>query len=436
MMPHFLQTPSFILGALVSLSLLLVTNCASSEAPEERGVHAHAASGTPAGKPSCDDASSLWELPEGSWTRRCLDTPLLRDTAAWTFDGTRLLGLGPQGCTGAPEPVYLRTVKGTQLTDTKTDLNSYLVTKGTGVTVDDTGDVHTYGGEWCVKANAGLHTVLYPDGTKKQEVFGNELAWPVVMPRDGKILVSSGLALHLGELDVFTDPGLEFEANPFCFFIHPDGVGEHELPRFCGLKTGEFVPAARKKGTWFSRADVDGKPILPPGRELTWVYDAKHDRIVSVAFFDPNMWASSEMDPTPLLWKVDRRAWTIPKDGKPAQLPDPPIIGDGVTLLYNPELEQVILFDPFGTKSWSLAVDDSAWEEWRTHEPLPLPTGVTLPENTRGTEHRFTQWWAPYFAYWDVERGGPTVVFYDEPHSLCLPVDGLGDTYACPKSHS
>jgi len=88
--------------------------------------------------------------------------------------------------------------------------------------------------------------------------------------------------------------------------------------------------------------------------------------------------------------------------------------------------EQMLLFDPFGTQSWVLANDDSAWQVWKTHESLPLPQGVELPENTRGTEHRFTQWWAPYFAYWDLERGAPTVVFYDSPHSLCLPVEGLG----------
>ena len=424
------------IAAAAILGLQLIASCISDDRDEELTTRASTIVSNTAVEPLCDDARSLWELTEEGWSRLCLDQALKRDTAAWAHNNERLIGLGPQGCTRNPEPLHVTTVSGDHVEVSESQLSSSLITKGTGVAVDEIGNTHTYGGEWCATTNAGLHVELLVDGSSTQHVFRPELVWPVVMPRDGKILVSSGLALRMGELDLFTDPGLDFKPNPFCFFIHPDGPGESQLPRFCGLKTGEFVPAARKKGTWFSRADVDGKPILPPGRELTWVYDAKHDRIVSVAFFEPNMWASSEMDPTPLLWKVDRRAWTIPKEGKASQLPDPPIIGDGVTLLYNPELEQVILFDPFGTKSWSLAADDSAWEEWRTHEPLPLPEGVTLPENTRGTEHRFTQWWAPYFAYWDVERGGPTVVFYDEPHSLCLPVDGLGDTYACPKSHS
>ena len=386
---------------------------------------------------ACDDAHSLWDLnTKGRWARRCLDAALTRDTAAWTVEGTGLVGLGPQGCTAVSEPLVAHSVRGAQVEDAETDLNSYFVTKGTGVVVDDKGSVHTYGGEWCIDYNSGLHTVLFADGTSKHEVFNNELVWPVVLAREEKVLVSGGLALRQGELDVSTDPGLEFKPNPFCWFIHPDAPQDFNIPRFCGRKRGEYVPEAAKKGTWFSRADVDGAPILPPGRELTFVYDRKRDRLVSVAFFEPNMWKSSEMDPTPLLWKVDRRAWSIPKEGKATQLPAPPIVGDGVTLLYDPVAEQVLLFDPFGTQSWVLASDDSAWQVWKTHESLPLPQGVELPENTRGTEHRFTQWWAPYFAYWDLERGAPTVVFYDSPHSLCLPVEGLEDTYACPKAHS
>jgi len=397
-----------------------------------------AASSPASETPECDDEHSLWVLAgDGSWSRNCLDAPLERNTAAWTSDSQRLIGFRPQGCIGPPEPLFGSIAKGSHVGSFETTLSSHVVTKGSAVAVDETGLVHTYGGEWCARRNTvGQHTTWKAGGDATLELFSEELVWPVMFARDNHVLVSGGLILTFGELDVSTAPGLTFESNSVCFFVHPDEPGDYYHPRFCGRGPNEYVTQNEEQGTWFSRADVDGKPILPPGRELTWVYDAKHDRIVSVAFFEPNMWASSEMDPTPLLWKVDRRAWTIPKDGKPAQLPDPPIIGDGVTLLYNPELEQVILFDPFGTKSWSLAVDDSAWEEWRTHEPLPLPTGVTLPENTRGTEHRFTQWWAPYFAYWDVERGGPTVVFYDEPHSLCLPVEGLGDTYACPKSHS
>jgi len=423
--------------AMVGLVSLLVNSC--SQGNDREGLHIEGRAATiPAATASCDDDHSLWDLNDGGvWLRRCLDKPLVRDSAAWVSDGETLMGLGPQGCVGLPEPVYASKVHKNEVFRVETTLNTYLITKGSGVVFGMDGVVHSYGGEWCDwLRNAGQHTAWSEGGVSLLEIFHYELVWPVMFERNGAVLVSGGLALRHGELDLFTAPGLGFKPNPFCFFVHPDAPRDSNIPRFCGRGPEEYVKPAVEKGTWFSRADVDGKPILPPGRELTWVYDAKHDRIVSVAFFEPNMWASSEMDPTPLLWKVDRRAWTIPKEGKASQLPDPPIIGDGVTLLYNPELEQVILFDPFGTKSWSLAADDSAWEEWRTHEPLPLPEGVTLPENTRGGEHRFTQWWAPYFAYWDVERGGPTVVFYDEPHSLCLPVEGLGDTYACPKSHS
>ncbi|MDX9722535.1 MAG: hypothetical protein RBU37_17445, partial [Myxococcota bacterium] len=405
-----------LLKLCVSSAALLVLSCGQDEPSEPPALHANTAVTATAQTAAetvvaCDDAHSLWELGrDGTWARRCLDAPLIRDTAAWTYDGTRLIGLGPQGCTGYPDPLFQRSVSGQHVETVETKFNSYFVNKGASITTDDQGNVHTYGGELCLPYNSGLHAVLFADGGSKHEIFGTELVWPVVFPREDKVLVSSGLALREGNLDVATYPGLDFEPNPYCWFIHPDGVGEHFLPRFCGRKKGEFVPEARKKGTWFFRAQRDDEPSLPPGRELSWVYDRKRDRLVSLAFFEPSMWSSELMDPTPLLWRVDRRAWSIPKQGAVAQLPDPPVVGDGVSLLYDPTAEQVILFDPFGTKSWALAADDSAWEEYLTHASVPLPEGITLPDNTRGTEHRFTQWWAPYFAYWDLERGAPTLL--------------------------
>ena len=389
---------------------------------------------------ACGEAErALWELRSTGWEARCLDAPLPRDTAVWASDGEQLLGLGPQGCTPKPEPLSLYQVEGTEVTRDATAQSSYVVTRSAGAAVDSDGRMHTYSAESCeTMTNYGIHSQIQFNETLELAHVRPKSMWPVVFSRESKVLVSGGLELEEGKLDLNCGGGLAFEQLSFCWFLFPDKLQDYFTPQFCGRKRGEYVPAARKKGTWFNRLPVDGEEILPPGRELTWVYDPKNDRLVSLGFFEPNMWKSSEMDPTPLKWRVDEGAWAIPKAGAPYALPKPPVVGDGLTLLWHPELEQVILLDPFGEKSWLLSEEGEAaeWVVWLEHAPLAVPEGRELPANTQGLKHRYTQWWAPYFAYWDKEKGCPVVVFYDEPHSLCLPVEGLEETYACPKAHS
>ena len=389
---------------------------------------------------ACGEAErALWELRTTGWEARCLDAPLPRDTAVWASDGEQLLGLGPQGCTPKPEALSLYRVRGAELVREATGQSSYVVTRSAGAAVDSEGSLHSYSAEICEGlANFGIHFELSSALRTELENISMLVMWPVVFVRKDEVLVSGGLELARGKLDLRSGGGIHFEPKPYCWFLHPEAIQKYKIPRFCGRKRGEYVPAAHDKGTCFNRLPIDGEEILPPGRELTWVYDPKNDRLVSLGFFEPNMWKSSEMDPTPLKWRVDEGAWAIPKAGAPYALPKPPVVGDGITLLWHPELEQVILLDPFGEKSWLLSEEGEAaeWVVWAEHAPLAVPEGRELPANTQGLKHRYTQWWAPYFAYWDKEKGCPVVVFYDDPHSLCLPVEGLEETYACPKAHS
>ena len=389
----------------------------------------------------CKDNQTLWELNGEQWLRRCLDAPLPRDTAVWVSDGERLVGLGPQGCSSQPEALSMHEVLGESVRETETGETSFIVTRASGGAFDSEGALHIFSNERCeYNVNFAVHLTIEKDGAHSVQDLWPHEAWPVVFARAEKVLVSGGLQLREGKLDISTAGGIELQDQPLCWVLSPHKTrGNWHFPYFCGRGRKDYVPEALEKGTWFDRIPQKGEQaILPPGRELTWVYDPKNDRLVSLGFFEPNMWKSSEMDPTPLKWRVDEGAWAIPKAGAPYALPKPPVVGDGITLLWHPELEQVILLDPFGEKSWLLSEEGEAaeWVVWAEHAPLAVPEGRELPANTQGLKHRYTQWWAPYFAYWDKEKGCPVVVFYDDPHSLCLPVEGLEDTYACPKAHS
>jgi len=149
-------------------------------------------------------------------------------------------------------------------------------------------------------------------------------------------------------------------------------------------------------------------------------------------------------------------AWALDEYRIPRRIPIPPVVGDGVQLVYDADHKQMVLLDPASTHSWKL----DHYRRWVPfeHEPLPVlaeqlrelesvplprevsdlrtpPTRAELdavrPPIWRNTDHV-----APWFATYDIDRHAIVVFPYRPEGVFCLPVQGKPGETVCLASHS
>jgi len=149
-------------------------------------------------------------------------------------------------------------------------------------------------------------------------------------------------------------------------------------------------------------------------------------------------------------------AWALDEYRMPRRIPIPPVMGDGVQLVYDADHKQMVLLDPASVHSWKL----NHYRRWVPfeHEPLavladqlaelesvPLPREVSdlrtpptraeldavLPPIWRNTDHL-----APWFAAYDLDRHTIVVYPYRPEGVFCLPVGDDTSETVCLASHS
>jgi len=149
-------------------------------------------------------------------------------------------------------------------------------------------------------------------------------------------------------------------------------------------------------------------------------------------------------------------AWALHEYRTPRRLPIPPVMGDGVQLVYDGDRDQMILLDPASTRSWLLE-DYRRWVPLE-HEPLkPLAEqlgeleeavieGPSVPlrvpparselDAVRPPIWRNTDHIAPWFATYDLDRHAIVVYPYRPEGVFCLPVQDQPGETVCLSSHS
>ena len=115
------------------------------------------------------------------------------------------------------------------------------------------------------------------------------------------------------------------------------------------------------------------------------------------------------------------RCWALNAFTFPRRLPPTPVIGDGVSMIFDSERERFLLLDPTSDMSFILREDDRAWlpishsphpavpeslhhtTVLQGHEPPPPELPVTRAElrKKRSQALRFTHHEWPYFAFFD-----------------------------------
>ena len=220
-------------------------------------------------------------------------------------------------------------------------------------------------------------------------------------------------------------------------------------PEYAGCRAPDiyYPEATGMEFTWRSNSDMKS---LFVGRGLTWAQDLATGQMLNVGTINTPNRQLKEFVLTP-------SAWALHEYRAARRLPVPPVMGDGVQLLYDGDRRQMILLDPASTQSWILEKDYRRWVPLE-HEPLkalaeqlgelesvsieaplePLrtpPTRTELdapkPPTWRNTDHI-----APWFATYDLERHAIVVFPYRPEGVFCLPVQGQPGETVCLASHS
>lgn len=407
----------------------------------------------------CPAARRAWMLAEGRWQPRCYDAALPRNASLWTATESGAVAAGPTGC-GINEPLVLSMLEGTTLTRLETAMTGTLFGRGS-VLVRFRGRSFLVNGEDC--SEAPRHVILYeqPDdgseflrhlGVKGRKLGTLAFTW------GEQLLASHYLRSFTGDLDGSGPFGVNLSTDSQCEVLFPVNAAEKEACSAVDPRP-ERAQAPLRPRIFNSapfRRDAAAEKGPGRGRPLSWAFDTKRQRLVILGGLEP---ASDERLESfqELRFTLDTQAWAIPHWGMPRLLPEPPVVGDGVTLLYDPKREQVVLLDPFSDHSYLLTADDRAWEPLEQHahpevpddlrrkadlSRLPPRRDTRLPVTTEelrlvaDPELRFTQHTWPYFAFWDALADAAVVIPYSaSAPSLCRPLIQDEALEACLKSH-
>jgi len=269
--------------------------------------------------------------------------------------------------------------------------------------------------------------------------------WPSLSLREGHVNTPLAFSDSFGLVD-----RANFGIDYGCIHIWP------VRKEYAGCRTpSPYYPPDEDDGeiAWGStilRKTNKGGAAYPVGRGLTWAQDRSIGFMLYVGGIDaPGLDGLNAFTLAPFAWALDEYRM-------PRRIPIPPVMGDGVQLVYDADHKQMVLLDPASVHSWKL----DHYRRWVPfeHEPLavladqlaelesvPLPREVSdlrtpptraeldavLPPIWRNTDHL-----APWFAAYDLDRHTIVVYPYRPEGVFCLPVGDDTSETVCLASHS
>ncbi|MDX9723667.1 MAG: hypothetical protein RBU37_23165, partial [Myxococcota bacterium] len=318
----------------------------STEAPQNGVVteaQATETSAAPAPELVCELERERFVLLDGRWQRECLAEPIPRDSSIWTSDGHRVALLANAGCEDTEEQTVF-VLRGEELSRVPLHLEQRIGRGGAITFLDD--DLLLVPGESCEGPTLGLivHRLnLATASVESHKHFSRSAElWPSIAKNGERI------GIPLGFDDVF---GMLTGTLPlpraYCGCLHLWPVN----PEYAMCCTpGFYQPdGSGVSVTWQSSTQMKE---LFEGRGLTWAQDLITGRMLYVAGIrtpDSKYYQGEFI--------LSSHAWSLHEYQPARRLPIPPVMGDGVQLLFDADRGQMILLDPASTRSWLLEKD-------------------------------------------------------------------------------
>ena len=395
---------------------------------------------------ACELERQRFVLLDGHWQSECLDTPIPRTSSIWTSDGHRVAVLVNEKCEDTEEQKVLIVEKdAVKQVPLRVERR---VGRGGAIALQDD-DVVIVPGESCRVPARGLliHRMNLETGIVQTMRHFDSMAtlWPSLSLREGHVNTPLAFSDSFGLVD-----RANFGIDYGCIHIWP------VRKEYAGCRTpSPYYPPDEDDGeiAWGStilRKTNKGGAAYPVGRGLTWAQDRSIGFMLYVGGIDaPGLDGLNAFTLAPFAWALDEYRM-------PRRIPIPPVMGDGVQLVYDADHKQMVLLDPASVHSWKL----NHYRRWVPfeHEPLavladqlaelesvPLPREVSdlrtpptraeldavLPPIWRNTDHL-----APWFAAYDLDRHTIVVYPYRPEGVFCLPVGDDTSETVCLASHS
>ena len=346
--------------SLFTLCLLagsLAFGCLSAESPNEKERVVHAATAAQSGAtPPCPSARRAWALDGQEWVEICYENEIPAQAQRWASDGRVVAAAGGTRCLAEPEKIDLWLLKGNRWEHylpsgvSSNDLGS----AGGAAIFDD--HVFLFGGEPCDGANRALvmEFSLLGELISSTRVRFRRF-WPLSFQVDDQLLQASSFSgsSNGGRVDIRDVPGTLLHGYNDC-------VVYASKDRALTPKRGKC-----KKSKYISPR---GEPNTYAG-VLTSTFDAvREEKIVlgDLEIQGPQEVLAKEEQ----LWSLKPMANAINEQGEIRSLTLPPVMGDGISLLWDPSNERVLLLDPGGSGSYFLE-EDGTWT-LLPHDPLPV----------------------------------------------------------------
>ena len=390
----------------------------------------------PKDEPVCELERQRFVLRDGQWFAQCLETAVPRNSALWTSDGERVAVSVNEGCEAQGEQGLYLIEKG-EVRYLAWGLEQPLG-RGASISFVDDGIVATQG-ESCDK-NLGLmiyHKELTAGEVMGEKHFLNLSHFWFVTVNDGERLVSLfDMSKVIGSLK----EGVTNSFGQSCTVLWPVPEGRPD----CRIESS--VSLYDTSG-WRHSEPTEGQ-YFPYGRPMTWAREKLGDYIVFVG-------GENAPDHTGKELVLFPKAWAMHRNLLPRRIPTPPVMGDGVQLVYDEAHGQLVLLDPASTHSWFLE-DYRRWLplEHKALEPLreklgeveqaPRPAKIEAlrtppsraefdlqqPPVWRNTDHL-----APWFATYDKSEQAIVLYPYLAEATFCHPVQGMPGEKVCLASH-
>ena len=411
-------------------------------------------------EPPCPSSRVAWSLSSGrEWEIRCYESELPRRNRLWLQHEGKIFSAGPSHC--VDEPVVLSTLDGASVSELEiSNLKASSLGRGASMGVFD-GEFVFSTGENCswLQTTRRLIYLTSTGVVREEERSHSSYLWSHLLPYHGMLIeLQSFSSIHGILVENQLGVSLSSIGSPNKLLPLEEGESSrsNHFPRSKDLisqtNDEDIILFKSTHGVSSELGENDDPELLRytnKGVSFSWVFQKDKGRVIFLGGLSAPMELRTEQD---FRFRLFDEAWAANAYILPRRLPKPPVIGDGVTLLYDPQSMEVILFDPFSDHSFILDREDRGWIPF-SHAPLPaLPDTLKtttdvedlkipdrrlpvtrselLLDRAQATRFNRSEW--PYYAF--VEDGAIVVIQLDKGDEFCRPVEG--ETFvACPKSH-
>ena len=398
--------------------------------------------------PACELERQRFVLVNGRWQAECLDTPIPRTSSIWTSDGHRVAVLVNEKCKDTEEQkvfvIEKDAVKQVPLrVERRVGRGGAIAFQGDGMIV--------VRGESCGVWGPGLQIyrlVLNSGVVTRYQHFSKMLKlWPSLAVNEVGVDIPLSFSDAFGFVEgTSAELGVVYGCTQF-WPVRKEDPGCHAASAYF---PNDDTDGAMTWGSIGGHIRDEKGPTYPIGRGISWAQDPSKGSMVYVGGIDaPEFGQLNDFVLTPFTWALHQYRAS-------RRLPNPPVMGDGVQLVFDSDRKQMVLLDPASTRSWILE-DNRRWASFE-HDPLrPLAEQLGQLEHVSAAAEtqapripatraefdnlpppiwRNTDHVAPWFAAYDLDRHAIVLYPYLPEAVFCLPVrDKPGET-VCLSSHS